>query len=262
MSISILKFLTTFLILASCASQSTQSDKKLAGIYFRKGTQDLVIKDYTSALDNLLKAAQNDPNNAEIHNNLAMAYMFKNREADAMAHLKKALILDPKNTDAKINIATIYLNGNELAKAKAIYEESLSSDLTYKGHFRTYYNLGIIAEKSDQTSAAIKYFKASIKEASTYCPAQLKLGDYETQTRNYAGALSYYKAASQGSCSNDPLPHYQQALAYLSLKQYDNAQFKFKEIISRFPNSEYRDMAKDKLSSFQSLMNQSEKTAY
>ena len=135
-------------MLFSCASQQKANPKKLAKIYSKKGTSDLINKEYTEALGNLIKAYQYNPEDDEINTNLGMAYYFKRNTAKAVIHLKKALEINPKNIDAKMNIATIYMNMGQLAKAEEIYLNSIKTDLTYRGHFRTYYNLSIIEEKN------------------------------------------------------------------------------------------------------------------
>ncbi len=108
-------------VLASCASQNKKelsSAQKKAKLYFSQGTRNLVAQDYTKALSNLMEAVALDPDNSEIHNNLGMAYFFKNSRQKAVAHIKRSIQLDHKNTDAKLNLATIYMNEGNLSQAE------------------------------------------------------------------------------------------------------------------------------------------------
>lgn len=254
-----MKFFFLALILVSCASNSKEKEEKISHIYFKQGTKELVEKNYTFALTNLLKAAEHDPQNTEIQNNLGMAYYFKKRPDKALTHLNEALKIDPKNIDAKANIATIYMETGDLKKAETIYKNIIEKELTYPYHFKTYYNLGLIEEKRNHPEKARVYYKKSIEESSIYCPPRFKIGSYLMEIKKYKQALAHFKAASNGACSETAEPHYNQALAHLKLKEYDSARFKFQEIISRFPDSPYKEISEEKLASFRSIINKLER---
>lgn len=250
------------LVLFSCASQQKANPKKLAKIYSKKGTGDLINKDYTEALGNLMKAYKYNPEDDEINNNLGMAYYFKKNTNKAVIHLKKALDINPKNIDAKMNIATIYMNMGQHAKAEKVYLDSVQTDLTYRGHFRTYYNLSIIEETKNNSVMAREYLKKSVSENELYCPAHFKLGQMDLAANNYEGALEHFKSASGGSCQKEAVAHYYQAVSHLKLGQFESARFKFAEIVSRFPDTEYSKKSKTKLSSFQSIINKTQRTSF
>ena len=254
--------LLSLLFLFSCASQDKVNNKKMAKLYSKKGTNDLILKNYTEALGNLLKAVEYDDENDEIHNNLGMAYYFKKNKDKAIFHLKKSILLNPKNIDAKMNIATIYMNDGDHAKAEAIYKKSIEEDLTYTGHFRTYYNLSLIEEARNNPEKVKYYLKKSIAENQMYCPSHFKLGQVAIQEKDYYSAVDHFKSASGGTCQKEPIAHYYQAISHLKLRQYESARFKLEEIVSRFPNSEYKRKAENKLASFQAIINQPERVQY
>lgn len=235
--------------LFSCSSSKNKKntpEKKRASLYYNQGTNQIIAKQYTEALKNLLEANALDPNNTKILNNLGMAYYFKKRTDLAIGSIKKALKVEPKNTEARINLGTIYSNSGNLIAAEQQYKRVLD-DLTYLRQFKTYYNLGILNLRKKQEVEAINYFKQSINENSSYCPAHAKLGDIYFQNRDYKKSLQSYRKASLGVCYNNPDPLYRQALSLIKLKEYGSAKLKLEEIIERFSLTKYQELANKEL---------------
>lgn len=237
-------------LLVSCASQNTEEKtpaEKKAMIYYGEGTQQLINKEYTKALKNLMEANVLQPNDSKIMNNLGMAFFFKGNKQRAIEYINRSIELDNKNTDARINLATIHMNMGQLNQAEVQYKEILK-DLVYEGQFKTYYNLGILNLKKGQKHQAINYFKQSINTFENYCPAHYELGKIALEAGSYEKALQYFKDAGMGVCYNNPEPIYMQGLALIKLGQYVKAQEKLETILGRFEKSQYAVLARKKLS--------------
>lgn len=234
-----------------CASQSSdfktmsKSDKK-AELYYDYGTQALVAKNYTKALVNLKQAIEIKEDDSRFHNNLGMAYFFKGDVKKAISHLKRAIDLDESNSDAKNNLAGIYFQKKQFKQAQDIYQVILK-DLEYAKQYRVYYNLGLIELKTGDSSKAISYFKKSVSENKSYCPAQFQLGKISYHNHNYHQAASYFENASLGSCSNNPSPYFQEALSLFNLGEKTKALLKFEYVISKFPTSKEAILANRKI---------------
>jgi type IV pilus assembly protein PilF len=240
----------TILILGSCSSKTKKNQAK-AQLYFGAGTQSLMTQDYTDALSNLLKANELEPNNAEIMNNLGMAYYFKGEKDLAIETLKKSLSLKD-NSDAKVNIASIYFNDGDLNSAEKIYS-SVLKDLTYDKQARTFYNLGLISVKRSRPDEAEGYFQKSLKEDNSYCPSYYQLGLIKYSVGKFNQSLKNFRNATLGTCYDQPAPHYYQGLSLVGLKQFHEAMMKFDEIDSRFKGTEYAEMARKKIRELQSM---------
>ncbi len=237
------------LLLASCASnelvEKTVVQKK-AEIYYGQGTNDLVKKNYSQALVNLLKARDFDRNDSQIRNNLGMAYYFREQPELAEKELLTAIKLDEKNTDAKVNLGTIYLEKNRLKEARALYEQSLQ-DLTYQNQFRNYFNLAILNLKEGDRKEAYELLFKSIKEKEDYCPAHFKLGEMYFEEYKFQQALSSFIESSKGTCVSEPAPHYQQALSLISLNRFEEARIKLKTLVEKFPKTPFHSLALNQL---------------
>jgi tetratricopeptide (TPR) repeat protein len=232
--------------LMSCASRKNKMDK-MAQIHFNAGTQSLMNRDYTDALNNLLKSNELGKNNPEILNNLGMAYYFKGDHELALRCLKKSLELNPRNSDAKTNIASIYFEQGRLQDAEAIYKDVLK-DLTYDKQARTYYNLGVLElEKKNNPKSAENYFKLSIKETEDYCPSHYKLGTIYYSRREFNKAYRSFREATMGTCLNSAAAHYQQALSMIELRKFTDARLKLDEVQTRFAKTPYAVSARTKM---------------
>lgn len=246
--------LSSFMLVA-CSSRKDDVKVKQAGLYFGVGTQNLVSKEYTEALKNLLEANKLDPENTNILNNLGMAYYFKGEKDLAIRTLKASLKLDDNNSDARINLATIFYNDKNYAEAEKLYKKVLTH-LTYDKQARTYFNLGILELQVKQnTVSAENYFKKSIGEDDNYCPAYFQLGLLQYNRRQYNSALKNFKEAGMGTCFELPAPHYYQALTLVEMKRYDEARAKLEEIDSRFKDSSFAVRARTKAIELRNIEN-------
>lgn len=237
--------LLTAFLLASCASNELAektTEQKKAEIYYGQGTNDLVKKNYSQALINLLKAQEFEPTDSQIRNNLGMAYYFREQPELAEKELLKAIELDKKNSDARVNLGTLYLEKNRLKDAQVQYEIVLK-DLTYPNQFRNYYNLAILSLKEGDRASAFEYLFKSVKEKNEYCQAHFKLGELYTEEYKFKQALRSFQESGKGLCVGEPAPHYQQALSLLNLSRFEEASIKFKEIVEKFPETRFNSLA-------------------
>ena len=123
-------FLFIFWGVISCStskSGSKELDKRNAQTYYAHGTRHLVNKEYTKALDFLIKAHSFDQKDPLIHNNLAMSYYFKGQVTKALSHLNRAIDLKDSNSEARNNLASIYFQNGQLNKAEILYREILNA---------------------------------------------------------------------------------------------------------------------------------------
>lgn len=234
------------LVFASCATTNELAEKtteqKKAEIYYGQGTSDLVKKNYSQALVNLLKASEFEPNDSLIRNNLGMAYYFRDQPVLAEKELLKAIDLDKKNSDARVNLGSLYMEKKRLKEARAQLEVVLT-DLTYPNQFRNYYNLAALALQEGDRGEAYEYLFKSIKEREDYCQAHFKLGELYTEEYKFKQALASFQESGKGTCVSEPAPHYQQALTLMNLGRFEEARVKFKSIMEKFPKTRFSTLA-------------------
>jgi type IV pilus assembly protein PilF len=233
------------LLLASCSTNELaekSSEQKRAEIYYGQGTNELVKKNYSQALINLVKAKELDPNDSLVRNNLGMAYYFREQPVLAEKELLKAISLDNKNSDARVNLGSLYMELNRLKEARVQFTAVLE-DLTYLNQFRNYFNLGILSLKEGDRAGAFEFLLKSVKERDEYCQGHFKLGELYLEEYKFKQALSSFQESAKGTCVNEPAPHYQQALALMNLNRFEESRAKLKMIIEKFPKTRFNSLA-------------------
>ncbi len=241
------KFIFLIFILG-CATDETEKSKELAKaeIYYDQGTKLLVEKNYTEALEMLLKAAEIAPGDTKVHNNLGMSYYFKQQFDLSEKHLRNALKLDPKNSDARNNLASLYYQKGQLDKATEQYQIILN-DLVYQHQYRIHYNLALINLKKNRSYEALSELELALKERSDYCPAHALLGKIEKAAKNYEKALKHFKSGTLGACFNLPEMHYLKAIGLIDVGNYPEAKLTLKDLNLKFKNNPYTKLAQEKL---------------
>jgi type IV pilus assembly protein PilF len=234
--------------LISCSSQKLSSDqrKEQAELYYSMGTNALIAQNYTVALNNLLKAAELTPERSDIHNNLGMAYHFKNKRELAYKHVQKAIELDENNSDALSNMASLYIAEKKYAQAKELYQKVLQQ-LTYDKQYLTYYNLGKIEYDQKNFPVAREFFQQSVKENPGACASHFYLGMIEYRTSQWSAAADAFREAYYGTCYTNEYPLYYHAKALEQKGLLQQAAMKYQELIDRFNQSTLKPKAQQAL---------------
>ncbi len=246
-----MKLILTFLItlyLTSCSTTiGTTKDEAQAELYFNKGTTFLMGKQYTDALINFLKAVDLNPKEARFHNNLGLTYFFKKDSTKARSHFRKAVELDEDNYDALNNLATLYYTEKKYDQAERIYNK-LSTKLTYRQQFKTFYNLGLIelVKKNDEKASIM--FKKSIEENENFCAAHYQEGLIYKKYGDYPKAKNSFLNSIKGTCYNNAASHYELGITYLTLKDYPRSREKFEFVLNKHPSTRYGALSQIKLS--------------
>lgn len=246
--------LVAFLAVACSSGQDIANKDKKADIHYSYGTQELINKNYTAAITQLLLAAKYDPKNPEVHNNLGMAYYFKGEREMALNHIRQALVLNPANTDATVNLASLLFEQGDLTGAEKYYLKALK-DHTFEKHARTYYNLSLIELRRKNTVKALGHLESAVRAEESYCPAWFQKGMIDFQMRRFKDAQKNFLKAQQGLCTNDPGAIYWQAAAEIELGNYLNARMKLDDVQTRFGNTAFGAMAQQKLSELNIIEN-------
>jgi len=242
---SIIIFLTFLLSCGMWGNQKSPSDKK-AELYYSHGTSKLIDKDYTTALDYLIKASELKPSSSKIHNNLGMTYYFKKQYTQAEYHLKKSIELENKNSDARNNFASVLFNQKKYKQAENEYKHILRN-LVYKHQYRIHYNLSLINLKRHDRNAAHKHLLQAIKLKDDYCPAHILLGQMERSTKNYEKALKHFIDGTKSTCYNIPESHYLKALTLIDLEEFEKATETLDQLKIKFYTSPYSKLAEQRM---------------
>lgn len=231
--------------LTSCATSS--SDKKsMADVRLRVGTAHLQQGNYPQALTELLTAAELDPGNPIIHNNLALAYYVREKYPEAEQHLKAALEIEPKYSDARNNLGRVYIGMKQYDQA--IQELTIVvNDLTYPSPEKAQSNLALAYYKKGDYLKARDVSLAALKSDKSFCPAQSVYGLSLFFLEDYRKAVAAFERTANQCDREKEESHYYSGLSYYKLGSKEKATARLQEVITLFPEGEYADKAKNML---------------
>jgi tetratricopeptide (TPR) repeat protein len=135
------------------ASDGTYAD--LGEIYVRRG-------DLRRAIEYMETAARMNPAKLDNLNNLATAYLHLGQLAEAERALKAVLAQDARNAMAHNLYGILEIQRSQPSQAREQFELAIESDTSLA---EPYMNLGLIAQNSGDTQAAIGYFKGFLQRA-------------------------------------------------------------------------------------------------
>jgi Flp pilus assembly protein TadD len=85
---------------------------------YEAGRKAVEAKDFKSALGHLMKAAQETPKDADVHNLLGYSYRNVKQFDKALEHYRTALNLDPNHRSAHEYMGELYLDMGQPANAE------------------------------------------------------------------------------------------------------------------------------------------------
>ncbi len=214
----------SFLMLFACTTPQVtpQNDKKAESIR-DLGAAFLNRRDYASALRELLKAHELNPNDPYVHNFLGLTYMAKKKIALSIDHFKKALRLKPDYAFAKNNLGVAYLELKQWDLAIAQFK-LVTEDLMYTTPHRAWGNIGVAyLGKRDYPNAEISFLSA-LETKPQYGYALWGLGRVYLATKRYQQARQKLEMAVKGKSNSarfymDLAEAYEKTGGYLEAKQ-------------------------------------------
>ena len=239
-------------LLSSCALPQKKNTKKKSDIFFQYGSEQLAMGEYTIALENLLRAQKEAPDDPKIINNLALAYFYKNRPATAKELLVNLIKKHPKYSDALNNLGTLYMRVGQYDKAKE-YFMKVSEDLLFRKQFVTYHNLSKIFAKEGNKALAKHYNERSLEEFPQYCPALFQKGFLLYKEKEWEKSNSAFKKAMKGACYNYVENHFYLAMSLKHLKRFDLAEETLEKIKTHFTSTPYLNRVEIQLKELRSL---------
>ncbi|MCP4324448.1 MAG: type IV pilus biogenesis/stability protein PilW [Psychromonas sp.] len=213
---------------------------KLALVYLRKNNMQ-------QAKENLDKALEYQPNDANIYRIFAYYYQRVNEDETAEKYYIKSLRIDPKNADTYNNYGTFLCKLERYNEAEEAFLSAVDQS-RYTSVANTYENAAVCAEKAEAMDKALYYYQYAIShnpnkfyinlslaklniDKKEYKAARLNLFNFQKRSKTTAESLwqwirlSYatQKGASLSKYAGQLLeqfPDSQRALDYLNHEYY------------------------------------------
>ncbi|MBT8339002.1 MAG: tetratricopeptide repeat protein [Desulfatitalea sp.] len=220
-------------LLFACGGQQSQQDERMATATREIGEAYIRQGDYTTALRELIKARDMNPEDPFVYNDLGLCYMAKKRMPDAIANFKKAVALKPSYTPARNNLGSAYLAVKEWDAAIAIFKE-IAKDALYATPQYPLSNLGLAHFHKGDYDQALQYYKDALKLQPDFVNALFGVGRTYLSLNQGRLALRYLDRAVQIAPSAAEV-HYYLAEAYLLTGQIAQARTSYETVIDLAP---------------------------
>lgn len=220
--------------LMSCSGQTdaqkqqAESVKKLAEAYIAQ-------EDYTSALGELLKLEQANPNDPDVHNYLGIVYMAKERLELAVKHFNKAISLNPSFSRARNNLGAAYMALKEWDKAIETFKP-LTEDLLYTTPHYPLANLGWAYFNKKEYEISANYYARAVKIEPMFAIGLRGLGKTYMEMGKGADAVTSFEKAMEISPRFADL-YFDAGRAYAMVGNKEKAIESYKKFLALTPNS-------------------------
>jgi tetratricopeptide (TPR) repeat protein len=148
--------------------------------------------------DYLRRALARQPQNPEIHNNLALGLRHLGRLDEARRHYERAVALKPDYVQALGNLALTYTELNRPDEALTTFRRALTLD---DRNAKTHYALAnLLRGRSGGLPEAIRHYETALRLKPDYFEAMVNLGIAYIENGDTPRAIAWY----QGSLKADP----------------------------------------------------------
>jgi len=181
------------------------------------GRSLLAQGNYTAGLGELLEAAQMDPDNPEIQNELALTYREMEMYPEAITHFTKAVELDPDFSEAYNNLGTVYLILKKWDLAIDCFKNALKNNLYATPHF-AYNNMGLAHYNKGDSRRAIEYYQKAVQLQPSFSRSYHNMGIAFESLDQREKAIESYKKSIRYAPDN-PTSYFYLGRLYMKLNE-------------------------------------------
>lgn len=138
------------------------------------------------------RAVQQDPFNADLYNDLGLAYELQNQTNDAHHSFARAVELKPEFVDAIINLGNAAGEQGRTTEARACYERAMALE---RGDVRTHYNLGRLLHELGLHNDAWNHYEIVVALQPEFARAWANMAALAQVTNCARGAIECYQRA-------------------------------------------------------------------
>jgi len=229
------------LVCTGCAANKVATRKRVQALE-DLGNSLMQQGNLREGLEKLLEASRLDPENANIHNGLGLAYRDLGVYEKSIVHFKRALALRPEFPEAQNNLGTLYLLLREWDLALDCFQRAVSDILYRTPHF-SYNNIGLAYYNKGDYQKAIENYQKALRSFPAYSLCYENLARaYEAINSFQAAIESYDKSITYAP--NYPTPHLYLARLFLRLDRNEEAARELKLTMEIDPEGPYGNEAK------------------
>ena len=247
-------FFTRALLLCAlsvgCVTTTTPGSDPASATVRAVAQRDLGL-DYLSqgntamAIRKLQRAAELDPENAEILLWLGEGYRRKDRLEDAQVYMEKALALSPKSHEIRLNLSGLYIQMERYDDAIA-QADVLVEDATFTAPWQALNNRGWAQFQQGQLDAAEASFEEALDYSPRFWPSSLNLGILSSERGRKREAIEHFTQVLEREPDTFALAetNYRIGEVYVGWGHRERAIDHFKAAFENSPNSSWGEESK------------------
>ena len=167
---------------------------------------------------------RSNPNDAELHDDVALLYLSQGAAQDAVRHFRASTALKPQNAAAHFNVATALSVAGSYDEAIKEYERALAIN---PGYASAHNNLGTVLAATGRRAEAIPHFRDAVRLDSSNVQAQRNLAWHlatgSIQPQDAREAIEAAERAAGATKHSDPQVLDALAAAYAAAGRFDRA---------------------------------------
>jgi len=241
-------FLCVLLTIAACASSPWH--KEQSELFLNKGISFIELKQYPSALRELLEAKKYNADDYRIYYYLGMVYHAMDMKEKAVDSFQQAISLKDDYSEAHNYLGTLYSDKGLWDKAIVQFDQAVANPL-YSTPAVPLYNAGwAYYSKKDYSKAMDSYRRALQREPQTVLRPQIEknIGLIYFYQSDMSNAIYHFNKSVE---LNPNLfdAHFFMGECYLKIKDKVNAKRAFQSVVNLAPQSSFGKKAKTYLQS-------------
>jgi tetratricopeptide (TPR) repeat protein len=173
-----------------------------ASTFIEKGWSKISLGDYEGAEQELRKALQLSPNDANAASLLGWAEMLQDKLDDALLNFQKVLAREPQNALARINVGYICLKKRIFGEAIEHLSRAIRFDNDKKATLYAHFYLGLVYLERDMFEDAQAFFQKTLNLGPNLIEAYYELGRAYWLNGRREHAMAAWKAGYEANKFN------------------------------------------------------------
>lgn len=190
------------------------------------------LKRYEEAAKMYEKLSEYEPEDFAGYGKIGTLFAFKKEYDKAIMNYRKAIRLDPNNASLYYNMGILQYETDKITEAINTFRNAIEIN---SEDYRFHYNLALALERADEKNLAIDELRKTLILKPDYTVASNMLAILYCGTGNKEAAIQVCESAIKYDIDNYEL-YFNAAIAYMELKDYENAKKYFALTLSKNPN--------------------------
>jgi len=177
-----------------CAGDNKAAKMKRAKAFKDLGSAMVRQDNPRGGLARLLEAVKLDPDDPDLHQQIALVYRNLGKYRLSREHFERSLALRPQSPEVWNNLGTLYLLEGKWDKAIKWFQKA-ADDVTYQTPQFAYNNMGLAYFNKGTVEKAVSSYEEALKLTPSYSPAYFNLGTAYEAMGKQEKAINTYKRA-------------------------------------------------------------------